>query len=111
MVKECYRREQSVVPQQALAMSNGALSAESSKGIAGLLTEALRGRGEDSDRAFVEAAFLYVTGIKAGVEEVETGLRGLAEWQKVGGKDVDRVAIRSQFIWVLLNHNDFVTLR
>ena len=111
MVKECYRREQSVVPQQALAMSNSALSVESAKGIAALLTDSLRGRGADTDRAFVEAAFLYVTGMRAGLEEVETSLRGLAEWEKQAGTPKDVVGVRSQFVWVLLNHNDFVTLR
>jgi len=111
MVKECYRREQSVVPQQALAMSNSALATESSKAIAGLVTEVLRGRGEDSDRSFVEEAFLYVTGIKAGAEEVEVSLRGFADWERALGSTKDRLAVRSQFVWVLLNHNDFVTLR
>lgn len=111
MVKECYRREQSVVPQQALAMSNSALAADSAKGIAALLTEALRGQGGDTDRAFVESAFLYVTGIKAGAEEIEASLRGFSEWEKVAGSAGDRLAVRTQFVWVLLNHNDFVTLR
>lgn len=111
MVKECYRREQSVVPQQALAMSNSALSVDSAKGIATLVTAALRERGADTDRAFVEAAFLYVTGIKAGTEEVETSLRGFLEWERQLGVGKDSMAVRSQFVWVLLNHNDFVTLR
>lgn len=37
-VKECYRREQSIVPQQALALSNSSLVLDAAARIAGLLT-------------------------------------------------------------------------
>lgn len=120
--KECYRREASVVPQQALAMSNSALVHDAAARIA----ERLSGIGEGGgDRDFVARAFRVLLGYEPGVEEVEASVQAMAVWpgdgagsgagkaEGVGAEPVGgRVsAARTGLVWALLNHNDFVTLR
>jgi hypothetical protein len=110
MVRECYRREQSIVPQQALAMINGALSRDSSQKITSLLAGNLSSQGLVSDADFVKAAFEYVTGIRPSAGEIAAGCRAMEAWRR--GADAGASgAAREQFVWVLLNHNDFITLR
>ncbi|HEU4751747.1 MAG TPA: hypothetical protein VFU47_01485, partial [Armatimonadota bacterium] len=59
------------------------------------------------DPAFVRRAFAVVLGIDAGEAEVTASLRALGAWR---GQEATR-SERARFIWVLLNHNDFVTIR
>lgn len=116
LVKECYRREQSIVPQQALALTNSRLVLDASRPIADRLTRELaeRGRGADDDVAFIRLAFAAVLGSEPSVAEVEASVQALAAWKKLpeaqAGDATPRFA-RANLIWVLLNHNDFVTLR
>jgi hypothetical protein len=111
MVKECYRREQSVVPQQALAMINGPLSQDASKAMVPLLEAELRESGMNSDADFVEAAFLYVTGMRPGAAAVQASLKAFEQWKTRAPVSTATALAREAFLWVLLNHNDFVTLR
>jgi hypothetical protein len=63
---ECYRREESVVPQQALAMTNSKLSL----GLARLLAHQLsQGRDGQRNREFVESAFSRILGRVPSVRE------------------------------------------
>lgn len=110
-VRECYRREQSVVPQQALAMMNSTLSQEAAKGIVALLEGRLRESGTDSDSEFVRAAFRYVTGVPPSAAAVESSLKALEQWKQGAAGSVAVLSAKQAFLWVLLNHNDFVTLR
>jgi hypothetical protein len=111
MVRECYRREQSVLPQQALAMINGTLSQESAKGIQVQIERALRECGMDSDAEFVRAGFLYVTGVPPEESALAASLRALERWKGGASNPGSQAKAREAFLWVLLNHNDFVTLR
>jgi hypothetical protein len=111
MVKECYRREQSVVPQQALAMINGSLSQDASKAIVSLLEAELRESRRDSDTDFVEDAFLYVTGMRPSESAVRASLKAFEQWKTGVPVSTATASARAAFLWVLLNHNDFVTLR
>jgi hypothetical protein len=118
-VKECYRREQSVVPQQAMAMTNSRLVEESAARIAGLFSDA--GRGAVDDAAFVRAAYEYVLGVPPNDRESAACLEALSAFRGAfrEGKPAEPQAsqdpappeVRAQLVWVLLNHNDFVTLR
>jgi hypothetical protein len=111
MVKECYRREQSVVPQQALAMINGPLSQDAAKAIVALLEVELRESGKDSDTDFVKDAFLYVTGVRPSESAVRFSLKAFEQWKTGAPESTATGSARAAFLWVLLNHNDFVTLR
>ena len=118
-VKECYRREQSVVPQQAMAMTNSRLVEESARRIARLLLE--RSGGSIEDFFFVRAAYEYVLGVSPKDPELAACLEALSALRAAGvsvppggahaPQDSGQLDVHAQLIWVLLNHNDFITLR
>jgi hypothetical protein len=118
-VKECYRREQSVVPQQAMAMSNSALVEESARRIARLLLE--RCGGGIDDAVFVRAAYEYVLGVPPKDRELAACLESLSALRAGGvpappagadaAQDSGQLNVHALLVWVLLNHNDFITLR
>ena len=93
-VLECYRRNESVVPQQALALTNSRLSRECADALATKLA------GHDA-KTFVEQAFLTVLGRAVNEAELKVSFEGLAALSQD----------RSLFLQALINHNDFVTLR
>jgi hypothetical protein len=101
-VKECYRREQSIVPQQALALTNSQLVRESAPKIAALLAS-------PDEAAFVRQAFAVLLGIKASDAEVAASAGALEAWRKLPNSTPENA--RANFIKALINHNDFVTLR
>ena len=93
-VLECYRRNESVVPQQALALTNSKLSRE--------CADALAARLEKLDqRAFIDQAFLTILNRLPTEVERSASLEGFAALKQQ----------RSLFLQALLSHNDFVTLR
>jgi hypothetical protein len=112
-VKECYRRDQSIVPQQALALTNSKLVLDSASSIASRLSHADAPDGSQSDdAAFIRRAFLQVLGIAAGNAEVAASKKALENWRKQEPQSSGKPdTARSHLVWVLLNHNDFVTLR
>ncbi|MCB1279289.1 PSD1 and planctomycete cytochrome C domain-containing protein [Prosthecobacter sp.] len=93
-VLECYRRNESVVPQQALALTNSKISRECADALAAKLG------GLDGD-AFVTQSFFTVLGRPPTESERQASLEGFAALKQN----------RSLFLQALLNHNDFVTLR
>jgi hypothetical protein len=103
-VRECYRRESSIVPQQALALANSRLVLDASARIA----DRIGGDPADDD-AFVRAAFRIVLGADPTTDEAATCLRTLADLRRLPGQKPAQA--RAQVIWALINHNDFVTLR
>ena len=115
LVKECYRREQSIVPQQALALSNSKLVLESCVQIADRISASSDTKEiKDAEEAFIRSAFLWLLGIRADDEAVQRSREAMARWRGIadtglgqGHPQRERVLL----IWALLNHNDFVTLR
>ncbi len=103
-VKECYRRDQSIVPQQALALSNSALVQDAAVKIAARISEAA-----PDESGFIHGAWLLIPGIAASDAEIAASARALDAWRKVPGGSAS--AARAQLVGALLNHNDFVTLR
>ena len=93
-VLECYRRNESVVPQQALALTNSRLSRECADALATKL-------GQLDGEAFVTQSFLTVLGRPPSDAERRASLEGFQALNQN----------RSLFIQALINHNDFVTLR
>lgn len=108
--RECYRREQSIVPQQALALANSALVQDAAMRIAGRVQAAADGPLDDA--AFLGRAFAVVL-LRGPTPEERAACEGsLAKWRAVSpppaaGAD----PARAHLVWALLNHNDFVTLR
>jgi len=101
-VKECYRRDQSIVPQQALALTNSNRVSESASKIATLLAL-------PDEAAFIRKAFTVLLGIKASDAEVTASVSALDAWRKLPKATPENA--RGNFIIALINHNDFVTLR
>ena len=133
LVKECYRRETSIVPQQALALLNGRLVGDCAPDIARNLAAT---SPNPSDEAFVRHAFEQLLGFEPGPAELQAALEALrgpfaGSAGEAGGKvgpatgasavkaqktqaqaqqDVPMPA-RARLVWSLVNHGDFVTLR
>jgi hypothetical protein len=108
-VKECYQRDQSIVPQQALALSNAALVHDAAAKIAGRPEVSGSPAG---DAAFLERAFSTILYRGPTVDERAACEAAMAKWRTAakpaaGAADPARVLM----VWALLNHNDFVTLR
>jgi hypothetical protein len=127
-VNECYRRSESVVPQQALALANSDTSLNQSRTLAAKLTEEAA-KDPEPDQAFVELAFRQILG--RGPTPAEAGqcrafllsqtelLRDPQRLSPVAGGPKAAVAAasdpaqraRENLTLVLFNHNDFVTIR
>jgi hypothetical protein len=110
-VLECYRRAESIVPQQALALSNSGFALDMAVRINARLREQL---GSASDAQFVAAAFEAVLASTPTHSEQAECLRALAELRRTlerhqqpdpGGR------ARGDLIQALINHNDFITVR
>ena len=110
-VLECYRRSESIVPQQALALSNSKLVLQATEALSARL-EARSGTTEDRD--FAVAAFEAILGYAPSEAENTACLHALAEWKASlrasKQTDPDRKA-RADLVAALINHNDFVTIR
>ena len=110
-VQECYRRSESVLPQQALALSNSKLSLAAAAKLAEKIT---KDNAVDTDDAFIGVAYQTLLATKPTKAEMEVcaetlmQLRSLAE--KQGQKDPVARA-RAGLVHALFNHNDFITVR
>lgn len=113
-VKECYRRDQSIIPQQALALSNSRLVHDAAGEIAARLSQPTAPSGpQPDDDEFIRRAFETVLGTTADGDEAAASAKALEAWRKMpGAAEADAVdRARRNLVWALLNHNDFVTIR
>lgn len=110
-VQECYRREQSIVPQQALALANSRQALEAAEKIA----TRLQSQSENTeDAAFIRAAFISVLATTPTAEEQAACQQALDAWTKINASAKSPHAAlraRTNLVHALLNHNDFVTVR
>ena len=93
-VFSCYRRNESIVPQQALALMNSREAIESANLITSQFDLKL------TDIQFIEAAFLRLLARSPTHQETKACLDFLKDNRE-----------RNQFIHALLNHNDFQVIR
>jgi hypothetical protein len=109
-VLECYRRAESIVPQQALALSNSALALSAAEGIARRLGAS---PANATDEAFIQAAFATVLGSLPNPSEQAECSQALRQLNALaGGKGPAAVLrARANLVHALLNHNDFITIR
>ena len=109
-VLDCYRRAESVVPAQALALWNSKLAMTMGSKIAARL-DARLGRVDDS--AFAAEAFRTILASPPKPDELAACEQALAELKtllvKRGAADPARKA-REILVQSLLNHNDFITV-
>jgi hypothetical protein len=118
---DAYRRTASVLPQQALALSNSELALRLSRGLAGKLSAA------KTDGEFVTAAFEQVLGRPPRDAEAGASAAFLARQRELfeasaaelkaaakqpGGPSADpAIRARENLVLALFNHTDFVTVR
>jgi Protein of unknown function (DUF1549)/Protein of unknown function (DUF1553)/Planctomycete cytochrome C len=127
---ECYRRPESISPQQSLAMSNSPLTLTQSRNLAAELIDQLAVKPKDeTSHEFVILAFQRVLNRKPDTKEMSTctdflqqqtdryatgspltAFPGGTENLVTPSSDAAHRA-RENLIHVLLNHNDFVTVR
>ena len=125
----CYRRKESVVPHQALALMNSGLALDSARTLAETLSAAF-GDQDDSvaRREFVVTAFEHILTRSPTSEELHASLAFLENQRRlleatpqstfssgVTGKRAPSSKAyqraRENLVHVLFNHNDFVTIR
>ena len=97
----CYRRSESIVPQQALALYNSKISIDSSEQVAALLKK------EKSDQEFAAQAFELILCRKPSVAELDACKTFLVRLEGVSPKGPGR----ARLVQALFNHNDFINIR
>ena len=109
-VTECYQRRESVMPQQALALSNSELTHQQARVLARRLTTST---GSDPV-AFVMAAFEQVLSRPPTSQEIAECVVFLKDRTERNGSQssIDPAQrARESLVHVLMNHNDFLTVR
>ena len=108
-VLECYRRADSIVPQQALALENSPLAIKMADEIASRLQQA---NPQLSDERFIQLACLTVLASEPSPEELAACTQALAELRAAAppGANPEKTA-RSALVHTLLNQHDFITVR
>ncbi|HEY2413151.1 MAG TPA: DUF1549 domain-containing protein [Pirellulaceae bacterium] len=127
-VNECYRRSESVIPQQALAVANSALSLNQSRLLARQLSQSTSETTTDSHN-FIHSAFEHILTRPPSTDELAKCQQFLTDQstrlsdpEKLTPFSADKKAeiapstdphlrSRENLIHVLLNHNDFLTIR
>lgn len=102
----CYRRSESIVPQQALALSNSKLALELSGKIAARWTH-LSGSLDQ----FIETAFETILCREPDDEERTACREFCEELRGATRSEQSESLVRTRLVHALLNHNDFVTIR
>jgi len=128
-VHECYRRQDSIVPQQSLALANSPLVLAQSRLLAGAISQSLVNSDQDTQEVFVGRAFERVLCRPPTTAEIATCIHFL-EKQTLRLKDPTslerftsdvqvsikpaeeaRQRARESLLLVLFNHNEFITIR
>ena len=125
----CYRRKESVVPQQALALMNSALALDQSRLLAEKLTKQVGDKDDEpTNSAFITAAFETILSQSPTEAELAASRRFLQDHSKLvatsnqpvftaGGQSQRGPSAspsqraRENFVHVLFSHNAFVTVR
>ncbi len=108
-VLECYRRADSIVPQQALALENSPMVMEMATVIAARLAES---PAVPSDEQFTQNAFRLVLGTAPLPAEISACTQAMHDLRNASGESATTDAkVRTALVLALLNHNDFVTVR
>ncbi len=114
---QCYRRTESIVPQQALALSNSGLSIKMATKIAERIAADLKAdelKAEEGRSGFIAAVFETLLARPATADEVAECNKFFGELaQLLAGKSPESLEtrLRARFVHAMLNHNDFITIR
>jgi hypothetical protein len=110
-VLDCYRRAESIVPQQALALENSSLAAA----MAGKITQRIAtARPDASDAEFLRSAFVSVLSVEPTADEqaaMSELLGRMTDLARSRNRPSPETFARTNLVQTLLNHNDFITIR
>ncbi|HEY2253571.1 MAG TPA: PSD1 and planctomycete cytochrome C domain-containing protein [Planctomycetaceae bacterium] len=110
-VLDCYRRAESIVPQQALALENSPLATA----MAGKIAQRIPASNPNiSDAEFIRAAFVTVLSVEPTAEEQATAselLQRMTELATTNKRPDPQTVARTNLVHAILNHNDFITIR
>jgi hypothetical protein len=107
----CYRRSESIVPQQALTLSNSKLSLTMARRLTANLQAEL---GDASDETFIRAAYETILCVEPTSAEIAACGEALHHTRKLlEQRNHPRPAPRARenLVHALLNHNNFITIR
>ncbi|MFN7996568.1 MAG: DUF1553 domain-containing protein [Bryobacteraceae bacterium] len=125
---ECFQRNESIVPHQALALANSKLSLQMARVLEGQITQEV-GETRAADNHFVEQAFSRVLNRPPTAAERSESLKFLQEQDalfrdatkltpiatgtmgEVNPESDPHLRAREDLVHVLVNHTDFVTIR
>jgi hypothetical protein len=129
---ECYRRTRTVVPQQALALTNGKLSDDQSRALARRLAEHFPFRAPEDESAFIRGAYEQVLTRRPTPSELATCRDFLKRELEINtasgnietasgastttassispGAASPILQARTRLVHALFNHHDFVTI-
>lgn len=110
-VIDCYRRAESIVPQQALAMENSPLVTEVARKITQRILTACPNA---TDRDFAGTAFRMILSVEPTPDEQATMaelLQRMTELAKAKNRPEPETVARVNLVQTILNHNDFITIR
>ena len=105
---ECYRRTRSVIPQQALALTNSDFVHQQVTAIIAAEDRQLVG---NETRDFITSAFERILSRAPTPSELELSAASIEKQTQATGGTAAAARSRASFVRVLLNHNDFVTIR
>ena len=115
---ECYRRTRSIVPQQALALTNSDLVHQvSERTVRDWEARQTQSEDRDADRSqpqqFVKEMFETVLSRTPSDSELQVCLTSLRRQQRLSQRERSQAITeaRQSLVRALLNHNDFVTVR
>src|SRR5262249_30781134 len=110
-VLDCYRRAESIVPQQALAMENSPLTTS----IAGKIAERIVASHTDVSNAdFIRTAYATILSVEPTADEqlaMTEFLHSMTELAKTKNRPNPELVARTNLVQTILNHNDFLTIR
>ncbi len=103
---DCYRRRESIIPQQALALSNSRLALTMADKIASKLEKSVE------PKSFASEAFTWLLGYAPTPNELDACEGAMSRWIELNKMRPDAAhRARAQLIQALLNHSDFITVR
>jgi hypothetical protein len=108
-VLECYRRADSIVPQQALALENSPLAIDMATRIAERLSQL---HPAATDEQFAQLACTTVLAAEPSPDELAVCLEALSAFRAAAAAGSDPLATaKAALVQVLINQHDFITIR
>jgi hypothetical protein len=109
--KECYRRDESILPQQALALANSRLVSAAATKVAERLVKDSESAADDAFIRTVFTTLLASTPTPAEQKLCADSLTQFLTAAKEAKAVQPETKARAALVHALLNHNDFITIR